>query len=302
MANMDWNDLQIFLCIVEEGSLSAAADRLDLSQPTVGRRLTALEEAAGVTLFARSTRSLLLTEAGRSILESAKRMQSEARTIERVIEGQVATLAGEVKISVVEGLGTQWLPAELPRFHEDYPDITINVQVESRMADLHLREADIALRLKRPHQPDLIAKRLVNYGFGFYAHKAYLDKHGRPETPADLAYHRLIGWQDALFQPAPPDNSEWAQAYRGQQVFKSNSPSAQFSATRAGLGIGLHSHRWAMSYDFLERIFPDVSISDVELWLVAHEDLRHSARIRAVYDFLAERIAEQRGVFERGER
>lgn len=300
MTKIDWTDLNIFLAIVNTGSISGAAKALKMSQPTVGRHLNALEETAGTLLFARSTRALKLTDSGQAILENAQRMGTEAQTIERLLEGHVTTLSGLVKISTVEGLGTHWLPREIAIFNERYPDITIEIQVENRVVDLKLREADIALRLVRPYQGDLITKKLTSYGFGLYADEGYLKRHGTPKAIEDLAEHQLVGMPKGVFHGIGFSDEDWVYLDQAKTVVQTNSPSAHIGATSAGLGIGLHSHRWASSFPNLVRVLPDINLDKVGVWIVSHEDLRHSARIRAVFDFLSERITAQRMLFEEG--
>jgi DNA-binding transcriptional LysR family regulator len=207
-----------------------------------------------------------------------------------------------VKISTVEGLGTHWLPREVAIFNERYPDITIDIQIENRVVDLKLREADIALRLVRPYQGDLITKKLTNYGFGLYADGSYLERHGTPSIIEDLAQHQMVGMPQQVFRGIGFSDEEWVHLEKAKTVVQTNSPSAHIGATSAGLGIGLHSHRWASSFPNLVRVLPEINLDKVGVWIVSHEDLRHSARIRAVFDFLSERITSQRKLFEEGRR
>ena len=285
---LEWSDLHIFLTVAEQGSLSAAARELGLSQPTVGRRLTALEEQLGSALVVRTARGLTLTEAGGTILDNARRMGQEAMAIERAAESQNSGLSGMVTVSAAEGLGTKWLPKALAPLREQYPDITLHIRVENRVADLVKREADIALRMFRPTQASLIARRVATIGFGLYAARSYIERYGMPASIEDLADHDRVYAGHGLSEPfsdiyasrLPP---------RGRVVFESNSPTAMITATRAGYGVGIHSHLWASDYPDLARILPDTDVGEIELWLVTHEELKRSARIRAVFDFIAER-------------
>ena len=285
---LEWSDLHIFLTVAEQGSLSAAARELGLSQPTVGRRLTALEEQLGSALVVRTARGLTLTEAGGTILDNARRMGQEAMAIERAAESQNSGLSGMVTVSAAEGLGTKWLPKALAPLREQYPDITLHIRVENRVADLVKREADIALRMFRPTQASLIARRVATIGFGLYAARSYIERYGAPASIEDLADHDMIYAGHGLSEPfsdiyasrLPP---------MGRVVFESNSPTAMITATRAGYGVGIHSHLWASDYADLVRILPDTDVGEIELWLVTHEELKRSARIHAVFDFIAER-------------
>ena len=301
-AMRDWADIRLFLAILDHGSLVAASEHLDLTQPTVGRRLAALEERFDTPLFVRSGRRMQLTDAGAGILESARRMEREMLAIERSIEVQSKALCGEVTISATEGTGTEWLTPVLLEFHRLYPEIILKVQIENRTVDLIHREADIALRLGQPTQPDLIARRLVTVGFGLYAAPAYLERAGPVTTLSDLAEHQLVGLDAAGTRVNHADPFPSKERIPGNYVYLSNSPAAQISAVRAGFGIGVLSHRWAAMVKGLTRVLPDYTATELDLWLVTHEELRHSARIRAVSDFIAERVRADEGLFASGAR
>lgn len=299
----DWADIRLFLAILDHGSLVAAAGHLELTQPQVGRRLSAFEERLGTPLFVRSGRRMQLADAGAAILESARRMESEMLAIERSVEIQSKGLCGQVTISATEGTGTEWLTPVLFAFHQQYPDISVKVLIESRAVDLIHREADIALRMGRPKQPDLIARRLVTIGFGLYATQKYLQDAAAVSTIDSLSVHQLVVLEMA-------DNRMESNAIvlamgkrRGHATsYSTNSPAAQLSAVRAGFGIGMVSHRWASMNPTLVRVLPEYTPLEVELWLVSHEELRHSARIRALSDFIAESVVSDEALFATGER
>jgi DNA-binding transcriptional LysR family regulator len=243
-----------------------------------------------------------LTDAGSAILDSARRMEREMLAIARSLEVQSTELCGAVTISATEGTGTEWLTPVLLDFHRQYPEILLNVQIESRAVDLIHREADIALRLGQPTQQDLIARRLVTVGFGLYASKEYLRRAPPLNSLEDLPAHHLVG----LLAPGTSMNSTLSfpptQLLPGNYVYQSNSPTAQLSAVQAGFGIGILSHRWASIAGKLTRVLPDYSPSAIDLWLVTHEELRYSARIRTVFDFIAERALADSDLFELGSR
>lgn len=296
----DWADIRLFLAILDHGSLIGAAEHLALTQPTVGRRLAAMEKRFGTSLFVRAGRRMQLTDAGAGILDSARRMEREMLTIERSLEVQSTGLSGEVIVSATEGTGTEWLTPVLLDFHAQYPDIVVKVQIENRAVDIVHREADVALRLGEPTQPDLIAKRLVTVGFGLYASAAYLRNAPPVDSVEDLARHQLVGLDASGTRIDSNLAFPTAQPLPGNYVYLSNSPAAQMSAVRAGFGIGVLSHRWAAMSGGLTRLLPDFNAAEIGLWLVTHEELRHSARIRAIYDFIAARLLADATVFERG--
>ena len=299
-AMRDWADIRLYLAILDQGSLVAAAETLGLTQPTVGRRLAAMEDRFGTPLFVRAGRRMQLTDAGQGILESARRMEREMLSIERSLEAQSTALRGEVTVSATEGTGTEWLTPVLKDFHREYPEILVNVQIENRTVDLVHREADVALRLGEPVQESVIARQLVTVGFGLYASAAYLDTAPPFKTLEDSIHHDLVGLNTAANRVDAPLSFPSTDPLPGNYVYITNSPAAQMSAVREGFGIGVLSHRWAAMTGGLVRLLPDYSAQEIDLWLVTHEDLRHSARIRALYDFIAARVLQDKTLFETG--
>lgn len=298
----DWADIRLFLAILDQGSLIGAAEHLGLTQPTVGRRLSAMESRFGTPMFVRAGRRMQLTDAGKAILDSARRMEIEMLAIERNLEAQSTALCGEVTISATEGTGTEWLTPVLLDFHREYPEILLNVQIESRAVDLIHREADIALRLGQPVQPELIARRLVTVGFGLYASQAYLDSAPPLRSLEDLSAHQRVGLRTPGNREQLFESVNAATALPGNYTYVSNSPTAQLVAVQAGFGIAVLSHRWASMAGKLIRVLPDYTAAAIDLWLVTHEELRHSARIRTTFDFIAERALADAELFERGAR
>ncbi|WP_167854710.1 LysR family transcriptional regulator [Mangrovimicrobium sediminis] len=291
LMNAEWSDIRVFLAIVDSGNLVSAAEQLDISQPTAGRRLAALESALGVSLFVRTGRRMVPTDAGTGILESARIMQREMVAIQRLADGQAQGLSGTVTISASEGTGSKWLIPVLGDLRRKYPDITVDLRIESRSVDLVQREADIALRMARPTQLDLICRKLSDIGFGLYASTDHLATFGAVEELGDL---NGADWVRGRFLPG--ERSYLEEFLTGNELdyritLTTNSPAAQMESVRHGLGFGLISHRWASLYPDVVRVLPDLSVMSMELWLVTHEDLRHSARIKAVADVIAEHAA-----------
>jgi DNA-binding transcriptional LysR family regulator len=256
-----------------------------------------METRIGSPLFVRSGRRMKLADAGVVILDSARRMETEMMAIERAVEAQSKGLCGRVTISATEGTGTDWLTPILFDLHQLYPDISISVRIENRAADLIRREADIALRLGRPKQPDLVARRLVNIGFGLYATQRYLDRFDPISNVDDLDKHEFVVLETPVQHAKQPTIIANMGEIARNPVYFTNSPSAQFSAVSAGFGIGLLSHRWARMQPSLQRVLANYQPMELELWLVSHEELRHSARIRAVSDFIGERVISDAALF-----
>jgi DNA-binding transcriptional LysR family regulator len=288
---MDWRALQDVVTVAQTGSLSAAARRLNISQPTVGRRIEQLEEQLGALLFNRTTQGLSLTRVGESIINHARRMEEEALAIERTATGANQQLQGNVRISLIEDLGISWLPKKLSIFHDEFPQLAIDVNIDNRDVNLLRREADIAVRLARPEQPDLICRKVGALQMGLYASKDYLKKNGTPERITDLKQHYHVGFDEDMGRS--PQVQKLESLFNPDQIrHRSNSHIEMTEATRASLGCGVLSCFIADSYPDLQRLLTRFIYHEREIWLVTHADISSSARIRAVFDFLAEALVK----------
>ena len=285
--SFDWNQIRAFLATAEEGSLSAAARALRSTQPTVGRQVSALEQDLGVTLFERAGRSLLITSAGRDLLEHVQAMGDAASRISMVASGQSQDVDGVVSITASDLLAAGFLPPVIKRLRKEAPGLIIEIVASNRLENLTRRDADIAIRHVRPDQPDLIARQLADAQAGYYASTEYLETHGRPETLADLSRHTFVG---------PRDTSQMLAFLSAQGIdiapeqFKANSDSGvvMWELMRAGLGIivgpkGLWPH-----VTEVEQIMIDAPPIPFPVWLATHRELKTSRRIRIVFDALAE--------------
>lgn len=296
----DWADIAVFLAVLDAGNLVGAADTLAISQPTVGRRLAGLETRLGVTLFARTGRRLVPTDVARRIEEGARRMAREMHAIHRGVAGEARSLSGQVTISANEGTGSEWLVPVIASLQAKHPDIFVDLKIEARAADLVQREADIALRMGRPTQPDLIARRLATVGFGVYAAREWTRRNPPITALEDL---RDAPWVSGSFSRTGEDPLGGyfeERGIRSRVVMTTNSPAAQVRAVQQGVGLGVLSHRWAGHEPGLVRLLPEVSAAEIDLWLVTHEDLRHSARLRAVADHIAEAARADAALFATG--
>lgn len=292
---LDWTLLRDFLAVAEAGSLSAAARRLGVSQPTLSRRIGALEQRFGAQLFERTSRGLERTEAGESLLDLARRMEDEVREIELAMTGRDAALAGPVRLTATEGLAFFWLTPALARFQAEHPAIEIAIVPQTQLLDIQRRQADVAVRLGRPRQAELVARKACDLAFALYASTDYLDRHGRPQRTEDLRDHQGVAFDEALRTRGA---AAWLEerVERGRVAFRSDSTQAQTAAVRAGFGIGGLARFFADPDPRLERVLPDQEVL-IDVWLVTHAGLRRNARIRAVFDFLAERFAADRDAF-----
>ncbi|NIA71144.1 LysR family transcriptional regulator [Pelagibius litoralis] len=291
MSLTNWDDYRYFLAVAESGSLSAAARVLGVAQPTVGRRIAQLEERIQARLFDRLNQGYQLTATGRRAVEAAERMQSDAFNIERLVEGADTALAGRVSIATAEGLGTFWLSPLIPALRRAYPALEVEVLVGVSAHDLLRREADIALRVGNPRSDALVGRRIGQIHCGLFASVDYLAARGEPKTPGDLAGHDII--------ESVREIAELRQARRLRSLsrdtevaFRCNSILVQLAAVRAGAGILALPLYMARGDSELVRLLTDSFNVSIDLWLLSHRDLRRTARVRAVLDFIIARAGE----------
>jgi DNA-binding transcriptional LysR family regulator len=288
---LDWNDLRYFLALARTGKLALAARALGINPTTVSRRLAALEEQVGTRLFDRTDDGHVLTAAGRDLVSPAERIEQEVLAVERSIAGADQRAAGVVRLSVTEMLATRFLAPHLGRLRERCPDIAIDLSCTSRAVSLSRREADIALRLSRPREERLVVRKLATIPLALYAAPSYLARRGQPLAPEQ----RLDGHDVLLFADTGdfrPENS-WLESRlgTGRVVMRSDSVSALYSATCAGLGIALLPRAVATPDPALVKLGAGAGPQPREIWQAVHEDLHRTTRIRVVVDFLRELLA-----------
>ena len=286
----DWGYTRAFVAVAEHGSLSAAAKVLGMSQPTVGRQIQALESELSVRLFARAGRRLSLTEAGLDLLEHAKEMAHAADRFALAAAGRQASIAGVVRITASEVVATYTLPLILTNLRRAEPEIEVELVASNASDNLLTREADIALRMYRPTQLDVITKHIRDIELGAFAAHDYLERNGEPTTPEDLFDHDVVGY----------DRDETL--IKGFRDFGGASVSRRFFPLRTdnhvvmwqmvvhGYGIGFTQVPIATAEPRVRRVLPSLALPALPLWLTAHAELRTNRRIRRVFDFLAERL------------
>ncbi len=281
--------IRSFHAVATQGSLLAAARQLGLTQPTVGRHIDLLEETLGMTLFLRGRDGMRLTEKGGDLVETAATMLDAAVAFERRAAGHEDRVDGTIRISANEILGAMLLPGLIADLMADHPGIAVEIDVTNSAANLLRRDADIAIRMFRPTQNDLVARKVTDLPMGLFAHQRYLDRHPAPAAPADLKGHVLIGldrdpglvnaYAASGITVAPEDF-----------LFRSDSNIAGIQAVRAGIGIGPLHVGMAANWPNLVQILPDLPIAPLPVWLACHASLRHATRVRIVLDALAERL------------
>ena len=292
MTQPDWNQLRAFLETAETGSLSAAARKLGLTQPTLSRHVAAIEQALGVTLFERTAQAMVLTDAGLSLLEHARTMGSAVQELMLAASGQSQAVEGLVSISASDAVATWLLPPVLHRLREVAPGITVEVVTSNALSDLRRREADIAIRHVRPDQPDLIGRLLYESSAGFYASADWVARHGHPRTAQEAQGLDFIGadrtgrYLEYLVHHGLPLS---ATQFR---VLSENSVTA-WMLVQQGLGIGVMMDDIARRTPGVVRVLDEVAAVRFPVWLVTHRELRTARRIRLVFDELAEALTNR---------
>ncbi len=286
---LDWDDLRSFLAIARHRTLSGAARALSVQQSTMGRRLDALEERAGVVLLQKTPGGYLLTGAGEAVLGHVERIEQETLAIERTITGRDVRLEGNVRLTTVETMAVDILTPILTAFLARYPGITLELVTDTRTLSLSRREADVAVRMVRPEGHELVARKVGEVGFGLYASPGYLDRMGMPDLQAGAPGHRMILTLDELASVA---ETAWIREILGQAqvALRTNSRYAHAAAAEAGVGIANLSHYLAEGRGLVRLPTPTPRR---EVWLAVHEDTRHTPRIRALMEALIAGLKEQ---------
>ena len=288
-----WHLYRSLLAVLRTGSLSGAARVLALTQPTLGRHIAELEESLGLALFTRSPGGLAPTEEAERLRPSAEALEfSVQELLSAARAGASEAVVGTVRITASEVIGTHVLPAALEGALHAHPGLAVEVRLANRVEDLLRRDADIAVRGRRPEQHAIVAKKLGAIRLGLFAHKSYVAHYGCPANPSQLKSHRLIGFDaDESRGGTQASTSSLGSLRRGDFQFRSDSLLAQNAAVRAGVGIGAMQRRLASEDSNLVPILSNQVEFSFELWLAMHEDQRGRAPVRYVFDSLAEALS-----------
>jgi DNA-binding transcriptional LysR family regulator len=285
-----WDRYRTLLAVLDEGSLSAAARKLGLTQPTVGRHVEALEAELGAPLFTRSGGGLAPTDAALALRPHAEAMSAAAEALVRTASGEADAVRGVVRVTASEVVGVEVLPPIFASFHEAHPQVSVELALSNRQEDLLRREADVAVRMVRPTQGALIARRVGAVPLRLYAHRRYIERHGAPASLDDAA-HSAIGF----------DRDQQIQRYlqerqlsfsRASFAFRSDQDLAQLAALRAGFGVGACQVPLARRDADLVPVLEDAFRAELEVWVAMHEDLKTSRRMRLMFDWLVQGLSE----------
>jgi DNA-binding transcriptional LysR family regulator len=287
----DWHLIRSFLAALDHGSQLSAARALHTSQPTLGRHIAELESQLGVVLFERTGRGLVPTATALKLADSARGMAQSADQLARTLTGAQAKDAGTVRITASTPVAVQLLPPIMLKMRQALPDIQVELVASNAVSNLLRREADIAVRMVRPEQGTLIAKKIGDVAVGAFAHRAYLARYAPIRQPIDLLGHELIGSDndtailDGFKAMGFPDS-------KALFAFRTDDLIVQWQAVRAGLGIGFVANYMARTDADVQQVLPDVlRIPALPVWLAVHREVQTSRLIRSVYDFLAEALA-----------
>ena len=291
---LDWDKLRVFHAVAEAGSFTHAGETLNLSQSSVSRQIQALEEALQVPLFHRHARGLILTEPGETLYRTVREVFAKLAMTEALLTEGRERPAGRLKVTCTTGFGSTWLAPRLNRFLRLYPDVSITLLLDDSDLDLAMREADVAIRMHAPKQPDLIQRHLASFGWKICASPAYLKVHGIPQRAEDLDAHRLIVWGE--YRP-PVDQVNWlADAGRRpgsprRATVEVNSSTGMLRAVQSGLGIAALPDYMGRELEGLLQVLPELKAPRLDAYFVYPEEMRHSKRVAVFRDFIVAELA-----------
>jgi len=284
---IDWNLIKLFLQVAESGSLSKAAQALALSQPTLSRQIQNLELTCGVPLFHRSPRGLQLTEQASELLESARAMENAADSFSRQVSGMDDALEGDVRISVSEIVGVYYLPDAIVEFQKHHPGVNFELVLSNQASSLSKREADLAFRMFRPQQPDLVCRRLPDIELGFYAHRDYVKPGANTISLEEMEEYRFIGYDSDLSMIEQAREMGFALT-RDSFSLRSDSLFMQLALIQAKAGFGITHVELARRLDGLVRILRQIDLPALEFWCVCHRDVQFNRRVSTAMRFFAD--------------
>lgn len=293
---MDWDKLRIFHAVAEAGSFTHAGEALNLSQSAVSRQISALEESLRVPLFHRHARGLILTEQGDLLFRAVKDVSHKLSMAEALISESRERPSGPLKITTTVAFGTTWLTPRIKEFVDLFPEIEISLILTDGALDLSMRQADVAIRMSPPRQPDLVQRNLMTVNSHVYASPDYLAEHGTPQTAQELDEHALIVYGR---DPPPPVSSiNWLTEagarpeHKRRPVLRVNNLYGIYRAVRSGLGLAALPDYMVSETSSLVRVLPELSGPGIEAYFVYPEELRRSKRVSVFRDFLLRKVAE----------
>ena len=295
---LDWDKLRVFHAVAEAGSFTHAGETLNLSQSAVSRQIQALEEALQVPLFHRHARGLILTEQGETLNRSVREVFAKLAMTEALLTESRERPTGRLKVTTTTGFGAMWLAPRLRRFFEAHPDVQLTLLLDDSDLDLAMREADVAIRMHPPRQPDLVQRHLATFGWRVFGAPAYLKAAGIPQRVEDLDAHRIVCWGD---HRPPTDQVNWlTEAGRRpgaprRAAVEINSQTGILRAVRSGLGLAALPEYMGRELEGLLHVLPEMKTPRLDAYFVYPEELRHSKRVSVFRDFVVAELAAAAG-------
>ncbi|RNC96823.1 MAG: LysR family transcriptional regulator [Oricola sp.] len=286
----DWNLIGSFLAVLDAGTLSGAARQSGISQPTLGRHVGELEAQTGLVLFERGRAGMMPTQAALRIADEARAMRDSAAAFSMAATDQETRVEGTIRLTASRVMATFVLPPVLAALRAAEPALAIELVASDGIENLLARDADVAVRMVRPTQNDLIARKVNDFVMGAYGHEDYLARAGTPETLDDLYRHTMIGYDrtDLIERGMRALTGGYD---RDAFQIRTDDQIAYWAIVEAGAGIGFGPRFVARRNPALHRVLPDLQIAPLPVWLASHRELRHSAKVRRVYDFLADTLS-----------
>jgi DNA-binding transcriptional LysR family regulator len=293
MAGLEWDDLRYVLAVASAGSLAGAARSLGVNHTTVLRRVSAFEEQLGLRLFERLPTGYVLTAGGEELIAAARHIDDVVTTLERKLAGQDLRLSGTVRVTTTDTLMGSILPEILAEFRASYPSIQVEIAVSNTMFNLTKRDADVAIRPANDPPDTLVGRRVAKIAFAIYGSAEYLKSH----NAKDLAGHRWVGPDDSL---ASSSVAQWMRSKlpKSEIPLRADSLLALRQAVQAGLGLAALPCYLADRVPDLVCVHRPIPEMETALWILTHEDLRHTARIRAFTEFVALAFGHRRPLLE----
>jgi DNA-binding transcriptional LysR family regulator len=294
---MDWDKLRVFHAVAEAGSFTHAGEALNLSQSAVSRQISALEESLSVPLFHRHARGLILTEQGDLLYHTAREVFAKLAMTEAMLSESKDRPKGPLKVTTTVAFGSAWLVPRMREFLDIYPEIEIAFVVDDSELDLSMREADVAIRMSPPRQPDLVQRHMMTVRNFVFASRDYLKKHGTPQKPEDLDKHRIIIYGGDSRPPVRYVNwllEAGASGRERQPILSVNNLYAIYRAVESGLGIAAMPEFMERETSELVHVLPELQGPEIEAYFVYPEELRTSKRIAVFRDFLLRKVGEGR--------
>ena len=291
---IDWDKLRVFHAVADAGSFTHAGDTLNLSQSAVSRQVSALEQSLGTPLFHRHARGLILTEQGETLYETAHNVFAQLAKVQTQLAENKERPQGPLKVSSTVAFGSVFLASRMKEFVNRYPDIDVSLVLADTEVDLSMREADVAIRMTPPTQPDLVQRHLMKLRYRVYAAPEYLQQHGMPKSPKDLDKHQIVVYGDDARPPAANLNwllDEGAKGGRRDPILRVNSIYGILRAVQSGLGVGALPEYMGRELGSLVEVLPELRGPELDMFFVYPEELRDSARIVVFRDFILEKLA-----------